>query len=148
MADPVMVATGHTYDRVCIERWLAQGNRTCPVTGMRLRHLELTPNFALRNAIQVRCRSLAHSVCWWSGHLQARQLPVVFRRAFSSQWRPCRSGHRRTRSWCRTGRTALMPLCCTSSRRTSTLPISCRRALWATLNPDVPAAVSRPIACV
>ena len=53
MADPVMVATGHTYDRVCIERWLAQGNRTCPVTGMRLRHLELTPNFALRNAIQV-----------------------------------------------------------------------------------------------
>ena len=62
MADPVMVATGHTYDRVCIERWLAQGNRTCPVTGMRLRHLELTPNFALRNAIQVRCRFLAHSV--------------------------------------------------------------------------------------
>ncbi len=53
MADPVMVATGHTYDRVCVERWLGQGNRTCPVTGMRLRHLELTPNFALRNAIQV-----------------------------------------------------------------------------------------------
>ena len=33
---------------------LVQGNRTCPVTGMRLRHLELTPNFALRNAIMVR----------------------------------------------------------------------------------------------
>lgn len=62
MADPVMVATGHTYDRVCIERWLAQGNRTCPVTGMRLRHLELTPNFALRNAIQVRSWSLARCV--------------------------------------------------------------------------------------
>jgi F-box/WD-40 domain protein 7 len=31
-----------------------QGNRTCPVTGMRLRHLELTPNYALRAAIQVR----------------------------------------------------------------------------------------------
>ena len=55
-----MVATGHTYDRVCIERWLQQGNRTCPVTGMRLRHLELTPNFALRNAIQVR---LQFSMC-------------------------------------------------------------------------------------
>ena len=59
MNDPVMVATGHTYDRVCIERWLQQGNRTCPVTGMRLRHLELTPNFALRNAIQVEL----HSCC-------------------------------------------------------------------------------------
>lgn len=53
MSDPVMVATGHTYDRVCIEKWLAQGNRTCPVTGMRLRHLELIPNYALRTAIQV-----------------------------------------------------------------------------------------------
>lgn len=59
MNDPVMVATGHTYDRVCIERWLQQGNRTCPVTGMRLRHLELTPNFAMRNAIQVASTSAA-----------------------------------------------------------------------------------------
>ena len=54
MAEPVMVATGHTYDRTCIERWIAQGNKSCPVTGMRLRHLELTPNYALRGAIQVR----------------------------------------------------------------------------------------------
>jgi len=61
MNDPVMVATGHTYDRVCIERWLQQGNRTCPVTGMRLRHLELTPNFALRNAIQVKQHMCAYA---------------------------------------------------------------------------------------
>lgn len=54
MSDPVMVATGHTYDRSCIAKWLAQGNRTCPVTGMRLRHLELVPNHALRSAIQVQ----------------------------------------------------------------------------------------------
>ena len=50
-ADPVILATGHTYDRQSIERWLAQGHKTCPVTGMRLRHMELTPNFALRSAI-------------------------------------------------------------------------------------------------
>jgi F-box/WD-40 domain protein 7 len=55
MADPVMVVTGHTYDRVCIERWLRSGNKTCPVTGLRLRHSEVTPNFALRTAVQVRC---------------------------------------------------------------------------------------------
>jgi U-box domain len=53
MVDPVIVATGHTYDRSCIEKWLQQGNKTCPVTGMRLRHMELTPNYALKNAIQV-----------------------------------------------------------------------------------------------
>lgn len=65
MADPVMVATGHTYDRQCIEKWLAQGNRTCPVTGMRLRHLELTPNYALRTAIQVGlCFLHLRDACW------------------------------------------------------------------------------------
>ena len=51
MADPVVVATGHTYDRACIERWLGAGHGTCPATGARLRHLELTPNFALRDAV-------------------------------------------------------------------------------------------------
>ena len=74
MNDPVMVATGHTYDRVCIERWLQQGNRTCPVTGMRLRHLELTPNFALRNAIQVRLPSGLFSL---SVHMQLHVFPYV-----------------------------------------------------------------------
>ena len=44
MVDPVMVATGHTYDRPFIQRWLEQGHKTCPVTGVRLRHLELIPN--------------------------------------------------------------------------------------------------------
>jgi hypothetical protein len=50
-----MVATGHTYDRASIQRWLNAGHKTCPVTGSRLRHLELTPNHALRSAIQVQC---------------------------------------------------------------------------------------------
>lgn len=53
MVEPVMIATGQTYDKDFIEKWLSQGHRTCPVTGQRLRHLELTPNFALRSAIQV-----------------------------------------------------------------------------------------------
>lgn len=51
MSDPVILSTGHTYDRSSIERWLEQGHKTCPVTGMRLRHMELVPNFALRSAI-------------------------------------------------------------------------------------------------
>lgn len=50
--DPVVMATGHTYDRPAIERWLAEGHRTCPVTGVRLRHTELVPNHALRSVIQ------------------------------------------------------------------------------------------------
>lgn len=53
MRDPVLVATGQTYDKACIEKWLNSGRRTCPKTGVRLRHIELTPNIALRNIIQV-----------------------------------------------------------------------------------------------
>jgi F-box/WD-40 domain protein 7 len=64
MSDPVMVATGHSYDRTCIQKWLEQGNRTCPVTGLRLRHLELTPNIALRNAIQVSSSSIDPAAVW------------------------------------------------------------------------------------
>lgn len=117
MADPVMVATGHTYDRVCIERWLAQGNRTCPVTGMRLRHLELTPNFALRNAIQARPGR---------GRTATGGGRSAVRGGGARRGRTRRSGRGRTRSWCRTGRTGPTRPCCTSSRRT-TPPTSCRR---------------------
>lgn len=49
MGDPVILDTGHSYDRGCIERWVfQQGFRTCPVTGQRLNHIELIPNHALR----------------------------------------------------------------------------------------------------
>ena len=54
MSDPVMIATGHTYDRGCIEKWFQSGHQTCPLSGQRLRHSELTPNIALRNVIQAR----------------------------------------------------------------------------------------------
>ena len=50
-ADPVFIASGHTYDRRSITKWFQQGHKTCPSTGQRLRNTEITPNFALRNAI-------------------------------------------------------------------------------------------------
>lgn len=53
MIEPVMISTGHTYDKEYIEKWLSQGHKICPVTGQKLRNLELLPNYALRNAIQV-----------------------------------------------------------------------------------------------
>ena len=49
--DPVFIASGHTYDRRSIAKWFQQGHKTCPSTGQRLRNTEITPNFALRNAI-------------------------------------------------------------------------------------------------
>jgi len=50
MRDPVvLVETGQTYDRKCIEEWFARANVTCPVTGQEVNSVQLTPNFALKS---------------------------------------------------------------------------------------------------
>ena len=50
MADPVSCADGHTYERAAITAWL-KANDTSPVTNTTLPHIFLTPNHALRGAI-------------------------------------------------------------------------------------------------
>ncbi|XP_010260460.1 PREDICTED: U-box domain-containing protein 26-like [Nelumbo nucifera] len=49
--DPVTLCTGQTYDRSSIEKWLAAGNLTCPVTMQRLHDPSLVPNHTLRHLI-------------------------------------------------------------------------------------------------
>ncbi|XP_072997232.1 U-box domain-containing protein 16-like [Typha latifolia] len=56
MLDPVVVATGQTYDRESITRWLGSGHATCPKTGQALAHQDLVPNKALKNLICQWCR--------------------------------------------------------------------------------------------
>ncbi|KAG8050585.1 hypothetical protein GUJ93_ZPchr0009g981 [Zizania palustris] len=52
MQDPVTAPTGITYDRPAIERWLAAGHASCPVTGQPLSLADLTPNHTLRRLIE------------------------------------------------------------------------------------------------
>ncbi|XP_057543842.1 U-box domain-containing protein 25-like [Amaranthus tricolor] len=49
--DPVTLCTGQTYDRCSIERWLAAGNLTCPVTMQKLHDVSMVPNHTLRHLI-------------------------------------------------------------------------------------------------
>ncbi|KAL3528093.1 hypothetical protein ACH5RR_012749 [Cinchona calisaya] len=49
--DPVTLCTGQTYDRSSIEKWLAAGNLTCPVTMQKLDDLSIVPNHTLRHLI-------------------------------------------------------------------------------------------------
>ncbi|XP_059644186.1 U-box domain-containing protein 26-like [Cornus florida] len=49
--DPVTLCTGQTYDRSSIEKWLAAGNLTCPVTMQKLHDLSIVPNHTLRHLI-------------------------------------------------------------------------------------------------
>ncbi|XP_031255812.1 U-box domain-containing protein 11-like [Pistacia vera] len=55
MRDPVIVATGQTYERSYIQRWIDCGNVTCPKTQQKLQHLMLTPNYVLRSLITQWC---------------------------------------------------------------------------------------------
>ncbi|KAH9324746.1 hypothetical protein KI387_004924, partial [Taxus chinensis] len=55
MRDPAIVATGQTYDRVSITRWIEEGHCTCPKSGQKLLHTNLIPNHALRSLICQWC---------------------------------------------------------------------------------------------
>ncbi|GAA0172794.1 hypothetical protein LIER_26546 [Lithospermum erythrorhizon] len=55
MKDPVTLATGITYDRESIEKWIDSGNLTCPVTHQMLHDLNMVPNHSLRKMIQDWC---------------------------------------------------------------------------------------------
>ncbi|KAL1192333.1 U-box domain-containing protein 11 [Cardamine amara subsp. amara] len=55
MKDPVIVATGQTYERAYIQRWIDCGNLTCPKTQQKLENFTLTPNYVLRSLISRWC---------------------------------------------------------------------------------------------
>ncbi|KAL3620630.1 U-box domain-containing protein 13 [Castilleja foliolosa] len=60
MKDPVIVSTGQTYERSCIEKWLKAGHTTCPKTQQALTSTSLTPNYVLRSLIAQWCE--AHGI--------------------------------------------------------------------------------------
>ncbi|KAL5569388.1 hypothetical protein UlMin_025963 [Ulmus minor] len=57
MKDPVIVSTGQTYERSCIQKWLEAGHKTCPKTQQTLAHTALTPNYVLKSLIGLWCES-------------------------------------------------------------------------------------------
>ncbi|GFP99572.1 U-box domain-containing protein 13 [Phtheirospermum japonicum] len=57
MKDPVIVSTGQTYERSCIEKWLKAGHATCPKTQQALTSTSLTPNYVLRSLIAQWCEA-------------------------------------------------------------------------------------------
>lgn len=55
MYDPVIISSGQTYERVCIEKWFSDGHTTCPKTQQKLPHLSLTPNYCVKGLIAGWC---------------------------------------------------------------------------------------------
>ncbi|KAF3440563.1 hypothetical protein FNV43_RR18847 [Rhamnella rubrinervis] len=60
MKSPVSLCTGVTYDRSSIQRWLDNGNNTCPATMQVLHSKEVVPNHTLQRLIQIWSDSVRH----------------------------------------------------------------------------------------
>ncbi|GMI87695.1 hypothetical protein like AT1G24330 [Hibiscus trionum] len=55
MYEPVVIASGQTYERICIEKWFRDGHDTCPKTQQKLPHLSLTRNYCVKGLIASWC---------------------------------------------------------------------------------------------
>lgn len=55
MLDPVIVASGQTYERQSIQKWLDHGLTVCPKTRQRLTHTNLIPNYTVKAMIATWC---------------------------------------------------------------------------------------------
>lgn len=57
MSDPVIVASGQTYERAFIRKWLEEGFNVCPKTRQTLTHSNLIPNYTVKALIANWCES-------------------------------------------------------------------------------------------
>ncbi|XP_042500912.1 U-box domain-containing protein 5 isoform X2 [Macadamia integrifolia] len=56
MHDPVVIASGQTFERMWIEKWFNEGHDTCPKTQEKLSHLLMTSNSTMKDLISKWCR--------------------------------------------------------------------------------------------
>lgn len=57
MSDPVIVASGQTYERIYIQHWLGEGHTRCPKTHQKLSHRSLIPNYTVKALIANWCET-------------------------------------------------------------------------------------------
>ncbi|KAL6505216.1 hypothetical protein OROGR_025033 [Orobanche gracilis] len=55
MSDPVIVASGQTYERASIKKWLDHGLERCPKTGCKLSHKNFISNYIVKALITNWC---------------------------------------------------------------------------------------------
>lgn len=55
MYDPVVIASGQTFERMWIRKWFDEGHDICPKTKKKLAHFSLTPNTNMKDLISKWC---------------------------------------------------------------------------------------------
>lgn len=56
MHDPVVIASGQTYERASIAKWFREGHDTCPRTGKKMTNFEMVPNSCMKMLISSWCK--------------------------------------------------------------------------------------------
>ncbi|KAH9693014.1 RING-type E3 ubiquitin transferase [Citrus sinensis] len=82
MYDPVVIASGKTFERVWIQKWFNAGHTTCPKTHMRLDNVSVTPNVAIKELISQWC--LKHGISIPEPHSQPMPALLSSRKTSSS----------------------------------------------------------------
>lgn len=73
MTDPVGTSSGSTFERKAIEKWLALGNSSCPLTKTALSKSSLLPNKTLRQSIEEwRNRNIMITIASMKPEIQSR----------------------------------------------------------------------------
>ncbi|KAI3959019.1 hypothetical protein MKX01_023695 [Papaver californicum] len=55
MYDPVVIASGQTFERMWIGKWFSEGHDLCPKTEKQLPHFSIVPNSAMKDLISKWC---------------------------------------------------------------------------------------------
>ncbi|KAI3954931.1 hypothetical protein MKW92_039294 [Papaver armeniacum] len=55
MYDPVVIASGQTFERMWIENWFSEGHDLCPKTEQQLPHFSIVPNSVMKDLISKWC---------------------------------------------------------------------------------------------
>ncbi|KAE8686084.1 U-box domain-containing protein 3 [Hibiscus syriacus] len=74
MTDPVIVASGQTYDRTSIQKWLDSGLSICPMTRQTLKHRNLIPNHTVKAMVANWCDEKSLQLSDNTGH--AKLVPI------------------------------------------------------------------------
>ncbi|CDY64605.1 BnaA01g34500D [Brassica napus] len=55
MHDPVIISSGHTFERMWVQKWFDEGNESCPKTRRTLDDFTMKPNVAMKEQISKWC---------------------------------------------------------------------------------------------
>ncbi|ERN16064.1 hypothetical protein AMTRI_Chr11g152050 [Amborella trichopoda] len=76
MKSPVSLCTGVTYDRSSIQKWIDNGNNTCPATNQVLQTKEFIPNHTLQRLIKIWTESNQNPNPSDAGHFPSSPGPL------------------------------------------------------------------------